>query len=64
MLPIAYFRAKVRFDTAENEPTNNLQSFAKQKLAKVPGGRRPHQPRRRALRRAGRGAAGPEDAVG
>ena len=29
MLSNAYFLAKFRFDTAENEPAKNLQSFAK-----------------------------------
>ena len=29
MLPNAYFLAKFRFDTAENEPAKNLQNFAK-----------------------------------
>ena len=29
MLSNAYFLAKIRFDTAENEPAKNLQSFAK-----------------------------------
>ena len=29
MLSNAYFLAKVRFDTAENEPAKNLQKFAK-----------------------------------
>ena len=28
MLSNAYFLAKFRFDTAENEPTKNLQKFA------------------------------------
>ena len=28
MLPNAYFLAKFRFDTAENEPAKNLQNFA------------------------------------
>ena len=28
MLSNAYFLAKIRFDTAENEPANNLQKFA------------------------------------
>ena len=28
MLSNAYFLAKVRFDTAENEPAKNLQNFA------------------------------------
>ena len=29
MLPNAYFLAKFRFDTAENEPAKNSQNFAK-----------------------------------
>ena len=29
MLSNAYFLAKFRFDTAENEPAKNLQKFAK-----------------------------------
>ena len=29
MLSNAYFLAKIRFDTAENEPAQNLQNFAK-----------------------------------
>ena len=29
MLPNAYFLAKFRFDTAENEPAKILQNFAK-----------------------------------
>ena len=29
MLSNAYFLAKFRFDTAENEPAENLQNFAK-----------------------------------
>ena len=29
MLSNAYFLAKFRFDTAENEPAKNLQNFAK-----------------------------------
>ena len=29
MLSSAYFLAKFRFDTAENEPAKNLQNFAK-----------------------------------
>ena len=29
MLSNAYFLAKFRFDTAENEPAKNLQTFAK-----------------------------------
>ena len=32
MLSNAYFLAKFRFDTAENEPAKNLQNFAKKKL--------------------------------
>ena len=35
MLSNAYFLAKFRFDTAENEPAKNLQNFAK-KIAKFP----------------------------
>ena len=39
MLSNAYFLAKFRFDTAENEPAENLQNFAKilQKLQKISG---------------------------
>ena len=36
MLSNAYFLAKFRFDTAENEPAKNLQNFAK--FAKVRAG--------------------------
>ena len=32
MLSNAYFLAKFRFDTAENEPAKNLQNFAKKTL--------------------------------
>ena len=32
MLSNAYFLAKFRFDTAENEPAKNLQTFAKHNL--------------------------------
>ena len=35
MLSNAYFLANFRFDTAENEPANNLQNFAK-KIANFP----------------------------
>ena len=35
MLSNAYFLAKFRFDTAENEPAKNLQNFAK-KIANFP----------------------------
>ena len=35
MLSNAYFLAKFRFDTAENEPAKNLQNFAK-KLQNLP----------------------------
>ena len=35
MLSNAYFLAKFRFDTAENEPAKNLQNFAK-KIANLP----------------------------
>ena len=32
MLSNAYFVAKFRFDTAENEPAQNLQNFAKPQI--------------------------------
>ena len=35
MLSNAYFLAKFRFDTAENEPAKNLQNFAKFKQPEV-----------------------------
>ena len=50
MLSNAYFLAKFRFDTAENEPAKNLQNFcnfAKKRTAQAPG-----PPRAEALRRA------------
>ena len=34
MLSNAYFLAKFRFDTAENEPVKNLQKFAKNAFSK------------------------------
>ena len=45
MLSNAYFLAKFRFDTAENEPAKNLQNFANfpnfaNQLSKKVGGRR------------------------
>ena len=33
MLSNAYFLAKIRFDTAENEPAKNFQHFAKKMAA-------------------------------
>ena len=36
MLSNAYFLAKFRFDTAENEPAKNLQNLPRSTLAKVP----------------------------
>ena len=39
MLSNAYFLAKFRFDTAENEPAKNLQNFAKFARSKI-GNRR------------------------
>ena len=36
MLSNAYFLAKFRFDTAENEPAKNLQNFAKKMLMLIP----------------------------
>ena len=35
MLSNAYFLAKFRFDTAENEPTKNLQNFRKMHFRKI-----------------------------
>ena len=35
MLPNAYFLAKFRFDTAENEPAKNLQNFRKMHFRKM-----------------------------
>ena len=35
MLSNAYFLAKFRFDTAENEPTKNLQNFRKMHFRKM-----------------------------
>ena len=43
MLSNAYFLAKFRFDTAENEPAKNLQNFASRfprSGLRDPGGRR------------------------
>ena len=50
MLSNAYFLAKFRFDTAENEPAKNLQKFAKFANFADPNPRSPHP--------APRGAAG------
>ena len=36
MLSNAYFLAKFRFDTAENEPAKNLKKFAKNKPQAAP----------------------------
>ena len=36
MLSNAYFLAKFRFDTAENEPAKNLQNFRKMHFSKMP----------------------------
>ena len=38
MLSNAYFLAKIRFDTAENEPAKNLQNFRKMHFRKPPKG--------------------------
>ena len=35
MLSNAYFLAKIRFDTAENEPAKNLQNFRKMHFSKM-----------------------------
>ena len=37
MLSNAYFLAKFRFDTAENEPAKNLQNFRKMHFSKMHG---------------------------
>ena len=65
MLSNAYFLAKFRFDTAENEPAENLQNFAKfcKLIGSLLGGGRAAGapgPRRRAGARLGdaRRAAG------
>ena len=42
MLSNAYFLAKFRFDTAENEPAKNLQNFAKFANFADPNPRRAH----------------------
>ena len=49
MLSNAYFLAKFRFDTAENEPAKNLQNVAKKK-ANLPNRPCPGAPRRRRRR--------------
>ena len=38
MLSNAYFVAKFRFDTAENEPAKNLQNFRKMHFSKMRAG--------------------------
>ena len=70
MLSNAYLLAKIRFDTAENEPAKNLQNFRKnfEKTARVPaapwpssgrgGGRRPRAGRARGRGRAAGGQLG------
>ena len=40
MLSNAYFPAKFRFDTAENEPAKNLQNFRKMHNVQAKEGRR------------------------
>ena len=52
MLSNAYFLAKFRFDTAENEPAKNLQNFRKMHLSKK-AARGPGQPQAAARGRAG-----------
>ena len=50
MLSNAYFLAKFRFDTAENEPAKNLQKFASTGFltsSPGPGDLHPHDPRPR-----------------
>ena len=48
MLSNAYFLAKIRFDTAENEPAKNLQNFANFPNFANPNPRDPRRPRMRA----------------
>ena len=63
MLSNAYFLAKFRFDTAENEPAKNLQNFAK--FAKFANPNPPTQALRalgnECSRYDGRGLGGPRD---
>ena len=53
MLSNAYFLAKFRFDTAENEPAKNLQNFAN-----FPNFANPNPCHLRAVRRGERGERG------
>ena len=57
MLSNAYFLAKFRFDTAENEPAKNLQNF--RKMHYRPGGRA-----RRGVRGRGRAGAARREPAG
>ena len=43
MLSNAYFVAKFRFDTAENEPAKNLQIFRKMHFSKMQAGAAPQR---------------------
>ena len=54
MLSNAYFLAKFRFDTAENEPAKNLQNFANFPNFANPNGAAASLTSRRARRRRGR----------
>ena len=54
MLSNAYFLAKFRFDTAENEPAKKLQNFRKMHFSKM----------HFSIQRAGRSRAGAEGARG
>ena len=52
MLPNAYFVAKFRFDTAENEPAKNLQNFRKMHFRPRPAAPAAGRGRRAARRSA------------
>ena len=54
MLPNAYFLAKFRFDTAENEPAKNLQKKGEGALTEVGPERAPRRRPRGVLLRADR----------
>ena len=63
MLSNAYFLAKFRFDTAENEPAKNLQNFANfPNFARIPKKKAPGGQRERERRHAE--AAGGEELRG
>ena len=63
MLSNAYFLAKFRFDTAENEPAKNLQNFAK-KIAKFANFANPNEAQSQCRARRHATPAAEEAAVG